>query len=917
MDNKIIIKLLGEDHTGEVRKALDEQTKKSKELEDQMGDLAKEYVHNKITLKGYTDATNDNAEAVRKLDKEYREKAKALKEEQEATKKSITTIEQNSKASNLLEGSTKSAMAQIREMRNLMMEMEETGNMGDMYEQVAIKAAALQDQMGDLQQRIAILASDTANLDSAMSLGSGLAGGFNVATSAAELLGGETEGLQQAFYKVQGVLSVLNGVQEVANTLNKDSAFRVIAAAKAKQFFNSETRIEAALLAKSNTAAQVSAKGLKVLRLALASTGIGLLVVGIASLIAYFQEMNDNLTNSFEGWNQFKQVAMGALEVVRGTLSNIGESLVKLVTGDFKGAWEALKKVADVESKYQVGVEKEAAEQVKKVAQASYDTIIALNSRSQAMYAKNLQDGLRAIAKAEQQEMNAAKARHASSIEMARLELSYAMERAAVTQEQNEKAIEANEKEVAAAKRNMEAKQRALNAQRKGTQQYLDALNEYTQAQQDYYSAVGKTDDLRQQIDDANQAVVEASLSVRDVVIDMQQQTEQARIDVMKQGMEKEIEQIELNYREQLRQIQGDSEEEIALRKALENKKALEIAQVRKKNALLIQEAELEVMNQAVQKENNKASIMRNLDVYEEYYTAQAKYKMDSLDKQVLGEEQYKIEVLRIEGELNQQLAQLNRERTQQTLDGLTTALGYMQQLSGMAFDVLNSQVQAEMDALNETYTTDAAEAAKNANKKYITEKEYEKRKAELEMRAARYKKTQTMIDIALQTALAIITTIGQLGATPWGIAASVIAGTMGAAQLAIAAAKPLAQYAKGRKGGKGEYALVGEKGPELMYVPEGASIVPNNKLDKPDTWGQYGVPMLAIPDRPDVDTTGMVTRTESGWKIDYDRLGAAVAKNIPPQNAVTVSVDKSGIYVNNGRETRQYLNTKYNASWN
>ena len=253
-------------------------------------------------------------------------------------------------------------------------------------------------------------------------------------------------------------------------------------------------------------------------------------------------------------------------------------------------------------------------------------------------------------------------------------------------------------------------------------------------------------------------------------------------------------------------------------------------------------------------------------------------------------------------------IANYRLEKMQVVLDGFNTALGYMQDVSDMAFEAISSNIQAQMDALDEMYTTDAQEAKENANKKYISEKELADKKAALEQKQAKYAKAQALINAAINTASAIIATLARLGATPWGIASSIIAGSMGAAQMAIIASKPLAQYAKGRKGGKGEYALVGENGPEVMYVPEGASIVPNHYLGDMDAWSKFGVP--ALPN--DMMSAAMLQQIN----IDYDRLGKAVAANIPQQKAVSVNVDRNGVTISDNGNRRTYLNHKYAGSW-
>lgn len=72
----------------------------------------------------------------------------------------------------------------------------------------------------------------------------------------------------------------------------------------------------------------------------------------------------------------------------------------------------------------------------------------------------------------------------------------------------------------------------------------------------------------------------------------------------------------------------------------------------------------------------------------------------------------------------------------------------------------------------------------------------------------------------------------------------------IGGAQIAKVLATPLPQYAKGRKGGKAEHAIVGEIGqeaivttdgkvtltpstPSLAYIPQGADVIPHNELIK------------------------------------------------------------------------------------
>ncbi len=265
--------------------------------------------------------------------------------------------------------------------------------------------------------------------------------------------------------------------------------------------------------------------------------------------------------------------------------------------------------------------------------------------------------------------------------------------------------------------------------------------------------------------------------------------------------------------------------------------------------------------------------------------------------------------------------ADYQAKKRQEAFDVAEQALNTLGQMTDEIFGAISNNIQAQIDQLDEMYTTDAEEAKKDASKKYISEKELEEKKAKLKLKQQKLDKANAMFQIGLNTAMAIMSIWAQVPKADFGastIALTAMATALGATQLAVAAAKPLSQYAKGRKGGQGEYALVGEKGAEIMYVPQGASIIPHNKIDQPEAWGTYGVPQLPIPASANINPALLDQAVAaSQWQpIDYDRLGQAVAKAMPKQRAVNVNVDRHGVTVQSGNDTRTYLNTKYQAQW-
>ena len=309
-------------------------------------------------------------------------------------------------------------------------------------------------------------------------------------------------------------------------------------------------------------------------------------------------------------------------------------------------------------------------------------------------------------------------------------------------------------------------------------------------------------------------------------------------------------------------------------------------------------------------------------EIYQYRFNTEMKYWQKKLATAEVGSQEYidisnKIADMEIEN--NNRVADSNAQKLQDVIDIAGQALNTLGQMTNEIFGAISDSIQAQIDQLDEMYTTDAEEAKKDASKKYINEKELEEKKAKLKLKQQKLDKANAIFQIGLSTAQAIMSIWGMPGVpVALKIAQTVMASALGATQLAVAAAKPLSQYAKGRKGGQGEYALVGEKGAEIMYVPHGASIIPHNKIDQPEAWGAYGVPQLPIPASANINPTLLDQAVAaSQWQpIDYDRLGQAVAKAMPRQRAVNVNVDRHGVTVQSGNDTRTYLNTKYQAQW-
>ena len=176
--------------------------------------------------KAYKNAAPGNAQSAALA--ELNAAKKAL-EEEKLILASLTREQEENRESN------KRLAMQLRELQNAMAKMRLEGKQDtEEYREMAEKAALLSDTIADLHTQTKILSNDDANLQGFMSGISGLSGMFTAATGAVSLFASENENLAKIQARVQSVMAVTMGLQQVFSTLNKDSAFRLVTVVKMK-----------------------------------------------------------------------------------------------------------------------------------------------------------------------------------------------------------------------------------------------------------------------------------------------------------------------------------------------------------------------------------------------------------------------------------------------------------------------------------------------------------------------------------------------------------------------------------------------------------------------------------------------------------------------------------------------------------
>ena len=277
------------------------------------------------------------------------------------------------------EENVKNLQQRLEELKKTLYDLDEAD---PSFDKMAREAAVMEDKIADVNQRVKQLSSDTKNLEGFTATVSGIAGGFAAAQGAAALFSDENEEVQKSMLKVQAALTSLNGIQEVANQLNKDSAASIFLKSKAQKAYN--------LVVGQSTGA------LKGFKIALAATGIGLIVLTLGAIVANWDKISKAVKENTEGmvdfgevFNKVKAIAMGVFNSVIAYYKTLFDIIKKAIAGDFTGAIESAKNLGkNVVNAYNEGfkeqVEKTAEEARLKLVEASIGDTKRLLARLQA-----------------------------------------------------------------------------------------------------------------------------------------------------------------------------------------------------------------------------------------------------------------------------------------------------------------------------------------------------------------------------------------------------------------------------------------------------------------------------------------------------------------------------------------------------
>ena len=188
-------------------------------------------------------------------------------------------------------GQFKNLKQELRSIEGELNKMASSGDTGsEAFKKLQQRAGQVKDQINDTKGAIKALSSDTFKLDAFAQGAQAIAGGFAAAQGAMTLFGSENKAIEEGLKKTMAAMAILQGVTAITNVLQKESALRLAIATTAQAAY---TAVVGA-----------SSGAMKIFRLALASTGIGALVIGLGLLISNFDDVKKvvmNLLKPFDG----------------------------------------------------------------------------------------------------------------------------------------------------------------------------------------------------------------------------------------------------------------------------------------------------------------------------------------------------------------------------------------------------------------------------------------------------------------------------------------------------------------------------------------------------------------------------------------------------------------------------------------
>lgn len=787
------------------------------------------------------------------------------------------------------------------------------------------RAGELKDAINDANAEIKNAGSDTRGLDNIVGSISALAGGFSAVQGAVGLFTEDNEELQKVLLKVNSAMALATGIQQVANAVQKEGSLTKLADVAATTTQIAVQKIYTAVTGRA-TAATV---GFKV---ALAATGIGLVIIGLLALNEVLKDTTSDLeaaTNAIDAQNLALENSNAflernlSIELARAELVGKAESDLIRIRGRSLQAQVAALQASNrilANQRDQIDATSEAWFKLNEQIDKNNETIRGVNT--QALIASiNLEKQLADERdEAEKERLRKLKENNEKALQLAREARAAAFADFKAGKELEVLAAkEGSDQQLELRKELLRAElaialegEKLTNNQRKVLIQQF--FKERLQLEKDFNKARNENilneiaSDLNSELQLINLSN-ERKLELTESLLDVQAGLEIAAAN----GNAAKIQEIEakknraiLEARKASLQAQVDFEISIADSAGGAQKRALERLAVNERATL---DQRINAIDQLAEKEAD--SIQKRIDLNQEMYDrgliSQEEYSTASAqltDQQTKVWEDAEIKRGDITERENERIKQNFIELIEDTVSILSEVVNVMDSLFSLQSEKENQRLAEQKQKLKDLQDAGA-----------ITEKEAITRQKRLEAEERKIKQQQAQRDkqVAVFQALLAIPRAILTGLAQGGPILAAIYGGLAAVQAGIIIARPVPKFSKGKKGNYEGPGIMGEAGAELiqradgsMHVATKPTLVYVGSRDKIFTHSETKS-MIPHVDR------GLMRQKEKS-SVDYDKLAAAIIKGYKPAPGSVINIDKEFISesVHNGLMKTNYLDRYY-----
>ena len=307
----------------------------------------------KYTIRGVADMSQHDeqlqksAAEVYKYEKNVKSASGQLNQFSNAAKNVANGVSTLNDGFAIMNNSTAPLKIKLRELTNVLADLELEGKANtEEFTRLAQYAGTLSDAIGDASAAVSGYADDALSIKAATEAMGTLASVGSVATGVMGMLGVENDNLEKTLVKVQSAMAVANGIQQIANNLNADSALMlrlravwndVVTASTAR---NSVATGVNTVATNANTVATRAWNVAKAISKALFGDLTGLILVGAAALATYTLATDGAKKKEEEEAKALRKTAEAHREKADKLNSSVGSVIAKY--NALKASWQAL-----------------------------------------------------------------------------------------------------------------------------------------------------------------------------------------------------------------------------------------------------------------------------------------------------------------------------------------------------------------------------------------------------------------------------------------------------------------------------------------------------------------------------------------------------------------------------------------------